>query len=232
MAAMHAHIVMTSDDTLLSALRRTLQDAEESLLCVAFVSMEGVHLIERELKNTTASLLATTVFGSTKPAALNRVLELGSSVRTLNPSPGTYHPKVYLGRRGDRLSALIGSSNLTGGLVVNVEAATWIEGRVTDPQLSRLWGWARGLWENPRAEQWQPKTLSADEQPVITGELHRLLELEAERDPVFLTLGRSSRPNLTVAPIMTCLDQAPIMTGLHRAPIMTGLHRGAHHDRT
>lgn len=117
--------------SLLPALRSSTAEAHDLLWCVAFVSVAGVHLLAKELKNVPGHkrLLATGVFGGdTARAALTQAADVGMEVRVLNPGGGTYHPKLYL-FGGDERRALIGSPNLTGGLVCNVEAALWLDGR-------------------------------------------------------------------------------------------------------
>src|ERR1700690_2783856 len=70
------------------------------------------------------------------------------------PSGGTYHPKVYLARRGDEATAIIGSANLTGGLVNNVEAAIVLRGHRDDRPIADAWSWAEDLWSDPRTGPW------------------------------------------------------------------------------
>jgi hypothetical protein len=45
----HVETVTTSDQTLLAAVRATLQRAADAFLCVAFVQEKGLHLLEPEL---------------------------------------------------------------------------------------------------------------------------------------------------------------------------------------
>src|SRR4051812_21078031 len=116
---------------LLDELRRTLDSADEALLCVAFANKGGVHLVRDQLRGLgkrNARLLATTTFGSTTPAALTECHELGIAVRTFNPPCGSYHPKLYLTRSPREETALIASSNLTGGLANNYEIGTLLRG--------------------------------------------------------------------------------------------------------
>lgn len=52
---------------------------------------------------------------------------------------GTYHPKVYCFRSGQRVAAVIGSANFTrGGTAANCEAAVELTGTVNDQALSDL----------------------------------------------------------------------------------------------
>jgi len=102
---MEVATVTTADGSLLRAAQQNVADCDQALLCVAFVSNAGLGFIEKELKATDeALLLATTAFRTTELNALNRAPRLGVAVKTLNPAGGTYHPKVFLGRREDQVS--------------------------------------------------------------------------------------------------------------------------------
>ena len=121
--------VTTNDSTLLSAVRYTLDGAENVFLCVAFVQEKGLRLLQSEFerlrrRKIRPRLLVTTTFQTTTPAALSMATGLGMDVRVLNPGAGrTFHPKLYLGNTGEEARAVIGSANLTGGLFANIEAA-------------------------------------------------------------------------------------------------------------
>ena len=141
---------------LLRELRRSLDGADEALLCVAFASAAGVHLLERQLDRLgdRARIVATTVFGG--GSALDDAAALGARVRILNPGGGTYHPKLYLTRGGAGATALVGSANLTSGLVGNVEVGV---GLADAPALTgRAWALGESLWEHPRAVDHVPGT--------------------------------------------------------------------------
>ena len=187
------------DGSLLDAVRETLSSAETALLCVAFVADAGVHLVERELEGLggRGRLLATTVFGSTAPSALSRVRKLGGEVRTLNPAgSSTFHPKLYLGRRGDEISAVVGSANLTRGLVCNVEVACHLHGPAGEPSLDRLWTWAEEQWGSAQSTVWEEETGGESGGELLDPELELLLRTEVQRNPVFHTLGPKPAENL------------------------------------
>jgi hypothetical protein len=146
----------------LLAVRRVLAGADEALLGVAFVERRGVNLVERQLGAVGRTrLVATTVFGSTTEQGLNGARKLGVDVRVLNRRGGTFHPKVYLGRHGDQLAAAVGSANLTGGLIANVELVAVLAGPARDPQLRGLWELAESWWADPAAVMWTPETAPA-----------------------------------------------------------------------
>ncbi len=185
---------------LLATMRRSLDDADEALLCVAFASMGGVHLLRDELqalgKRNGVLLLVTTVFGSTAPAALQFAKDLGVSVRVMNHSRGTYHPKVYVTRRGDQVSVITGSANLTNGIVANVEMATKLVGDMREPELARTLAWARDLWDAPSVVPWEPR--GAIENEVLDPILATAIEALARASPVIETLGTKRARNRIV----------------------------------
>ncbi|MBK7645358.1 MAG: phospholipase D family protein [Planctomycetes bacterium] len=196
--------VTTADQSLLHAVRSTLEGADEVILCVAFVHDAGVRLLEREFqalreRRTTPRLLVTTTFGTTSAASLSSARALGIDVRVLNPgSRQTYHPKIYLGAKGSDMRAVIGSANLTGGLFSNVEVAVSLRGARTDSPLASAWRWANDLWQDRRVETWNPPGVAEPAVERLEPELLALIDRERLRDPVFRTLGRSPRPNRVV----------------------------------
>ena len=196
--------VTTADHGLLRAVRTVLGEADDALLCVAFVQERGLHLLEHELelrhaRRATTRLLVTTTFQTTSFAALAVARRLGVEVRVLNPGAGrTFHPKVYLGLAGDRSRAVIGSANLTGGLFSNHEAAVALTGGRQDAPIAAAWDWAERLWADERAETWLPGIAAESEGDVQFDErLFALVQREVARNPVFLTLSQR-RPNRVV----------------------------------
>ena len=198
---MEVQTASTADGSLLRAVRTTLDHADEVLMCVAFASEQGVHLLRRQFDRLgqNARLVATTTFGSTTPGALSMANGLGVRVQTLNPGSGTFHPKAFLARRHDRsAAALVGSCNLTRGLIANVEIGTVLRGTLDDAPLADVWRWAEHIWDDPRAEVWTPP--AAGEvigKPTFEPELLALLQAEVARDPLFLTLTRGNPNRVT-----------------------------------
>jgi len=143
----------THGERLLEGVRNQLAGSDSALLCVAFASRGGVHLLSRQLEKlgSRGRLLVTNVFGSTSADALAAAADLDVHIRVLNPGGGTYHPKLYLSSSGNEASATIGSANLTNGLVGNVEVAVRLDGARTEPRLVEAWAIGEEMWAHPSA---------------------------------------------------------------------------------
>lgn len=178
----------------LVAVRRVLAGADELLLAVAFVQQRGVNLLERQFADAQrARLVATTVFGSTTAQGLEGAQRSGLAVRVLNPPRGTFHPKLYVARHGDRLAAVVGSANLTSGLVANVEAVALLHGLGSEPALRNLWHLAESWWAHPAALDWAPDVIPAPAEVLDADLLARLRAAVPVRERI-ATLG-DARPN-------------------------------------
>lgn len=197
---MEIETVSTADQSLLGAVRDTLDGADSALLCVAFIHARGVHLVERELValHDRARLVVTTTFDQTNGSALAIAANLGTQVRTLNPGSGsTYHPKVYLSRRGRKVKAVVGSANLTGGLATNVEVGVVMRGSLDDQPLATLNDWAETIWNDDRGAHWLPAAAEGPGDDELAPWLLDALSREASKDNVFLTLGRRAPNRVT-----------------------------------
>lgn len=192
-------------NTLLAGVRSALDGADSALLCVAFVQAAGVHLLRRQIEGLASStrLLLTTVF-SQSSSALSMAQGLGTSVSTLNPGSGTFHPKVYLARRGLDSVAVIGSANLTGGLVSNVEAAVMLRGTIADEPILAAWQFAEALWSDPRRRPWTSAGALVEEE-TFDPALYALLQAVIDANHgLFATLDKG-RPNRVTAATHTGL---------------------------
>jgi HKD family nuclease len=188
-------VTTNGDNALLSSVRSVLEHADEALLAVAFVKSAGVNLIEPQLKRLgkAARLVLTTTF-SENSAALAKALSLRTCINVLNPSNGTNHAKVYVGRRGKNAIALIGSCNLTGGLVSNIEAGVLLRGKMNDAPIKAAWEFAEGLWQHERCVAWSPDTAPVVEETFTPELLAALQAAVAANNGVFTTLAQG-KPN-------------------------------------
>lgn len=198
---METQFVSTTDRTLLPAVQRTLSDSDDVLLSVAFVNEAGVALLGRQLRAALrARLLCTTVFArANRLAALTNARKFGVEIKVLNPGSGsTYHPKLYIGRE----ATVIGSANLTGGLMTNVEAAVVARGRAAVDART----WAEARWEEGVAWDAKAPFRAPDGRQIRSAttfedhpELLALIEAEVAKNPVVQTLGGTPAPNTVQA---------------------------------
>ena len=179
----------------LAAVRRVLQDADEVLLGVAFVQQRGINLLEAQLRTVGAGrLVTTTVFGSTTSQGLAAAQAGGLGVRVLNPSRGTFHPTLYLARHGDRITAAVGSANLTSGLVANVEIVAVLRGHRGASHLETLWAAAESWWDHEDAFDWSPERVATPAE-VLEPTLFRRIVATAPVGSEISTLGPDPKPN-------------------------------------
>ena len=189
---------------LLPRLRSTLASGDEALLCVAFVNRKGVALLNEELRQISnrdgCRVLLTSVFGGgdaeVAGPAVAGLRVLGVELKVLNWSRGTFHPKMYLARSDGSSQALIGSANLTSGLLGNVETGVHLAGPTTWEPLKDAWDTAETLWQHPLSLPWEDGAQGPEVEPLSEA----LLELLVERIPrggQLLTLS-SGRPNRVV----------------------------------
>lgn len=83
-------------------------------------------------------------FAQTDPHLVDSLVELdGCYVVTKFPE-GTYHPKIYAFRSGERAAAIVGSANFTwGGLGKNHEASVLITGSIHDRALADIFAYVK-----------------------------------------------------------------------------------------
>lgn len=108
------------------AIQETINQAEHIQIAVAFLKAAGLREVSETLRKRLKSKAEAEIFVGrdfylTEPDALDELLELQQrypklTVRLSKQRHGaTFHPKLYVGRRGGTSKVLIGSANLTGG---------------------------------------------------------------------------------------------------------------------
>jgi hypothetical protein len=190
-------LTSASGNTLLRGVRETLDAADDALLCVAFVQRAGVHLLRNQLERLgpRARVLLTTTFTQCR-AALGMAEALGASVSVLNPSSGTYHPKIYAARTATDARVVIGSANMTGGLVNNVEAAVLMRGSMGDEPIRTAWEFAESLWNHARRVPWTSVADVEAEETFAPDLYAQLVAVTEAHHGVFYTLGPVGKANL------------------------------------
>ena len=179
---------------LLPALRDLLATADDAVVASAFIDTRGIHLVGAELRGLgpRGRLVATSAFrGDRAHAAFAAATELGTRCRVLNPARGTFHPKVIVAHRNGSTQALVGSANLTAGLVSNVEAGVIVGGSAAT-EISQL---VEAWWSDPVAVDWQPPdVLVIDE---LDANLWELVRQHIQSGEVINTLADGS-PNTVI----------------------------------
>ena len=105
-----------------------IREANEICLAVSYVTGSGVDMFLEALRGKRVKLICTFEMGITQVTAIQRLLAAGISVKLYYSSTGTFHPKLWLFRKGQTWTALVGSANFTrGGLFSNTEAGTFLE---------------------------------------------------------------------------------------------------------
>lgn len=112
----------------LSSIINELNDCDEFLFSVAFITESGVAVLlnalsELESKGIHGKILASQYQSFTAPKALKRLLGFSNiELRILTEDVVCMHTKGYIFRKGDMYSAIIGSSNMTqNALCANAE---------------------------------------------------------------------------------------------------------------
>ncbi len=114
-----------------------MKGAKQVFICMAYLKMSGLVLIQRAVdKALKSGSQLTVIVGTdqyiTEPEALkslfSKVKNRKGCMAFLVPqgSGSTFHPKVYFVKKGSVAEALVGSANITGGgLKTNVEASIY-----------------------------------------------------------------------------------------------------------
>lgn len=97
---------------------RLIVNAEEIIICIAFLKQSGVSIILNKLKNKIGkcTFYVGTDFYQTEPEALRQLFKQGHSVYITTKAQSTFHPKIFYFKNKRFVSILIGSANLTEGV--------------------------------------------------------------------------------------------------------------------
>ncbi len=114
---LHPQLVLNGpDSTVLQALRFELRRASSFTFSVAFVSAGGIAILKQALMDFAGvgQIITSDYLGFNSPSAFRELLaleELGIEVR--RHTQGAFHPKGYVFKDPNGLTAILGSSNLT-----------------------------------------------------------------------------------------------------------------------
>jgi HKD family nuclease len=181
-------LIRGADDPLLPHLLAHLDQSIKADICVAFVQLSGLKLVEEHLRDLLSRggqlrFLTGDYLDITDPQALLELLDLDGNieVRVFETRDISFHPKSYVFHfPGGTATALVGSSNLTGtALQTGVE---WNYRVITtaDPRgLAEVQDAFNALFKHPATEavtdQWV-KAYTLRRRPPLTGDSDLLPE--------------------------------------------------------
>lgn len=119
-------LISNKEEKIVSLIRRELENCDEFIISVAFVTLGGVTMILEQLKDLEArgvkgKILTGDYLTFTQPKALKKLLEF-KNIELKVLSDEKFHAKGYFFRKGDIWTMIVGSSNLTQtALTVNFE---------------------------------------------------------------------------------------------------------------
>lgn len=110
----------------------SLPDAQQIIICTAFMNESGVSILESELSKASK---ITTIYtgirnGVTSYQGLKKILEIGCKIFIVDTGSRNriFHPKLYLSHSNIDAEIITGSANLTfGGLYGNIEYGVWLK---------------------------------------------------------------------------------------------------------
>lgn len=117
------NLVLNSESgTVLQALRGELRTATSFTFSVAFISAGGIALLKQAFLDFegVGEIITSDYLGFNSPSAFAELLELRSiGVSVRRHTEGAFHPKGYVFRHADGITAILGSSNLTESALVS-----------------------------------------------------------------------------------------------------------------
>lgn len=118
---LHPQLIVNDDrGSMLQALKTELRTATSFTFSVAFVSANGLAVLKQALIEFegTGEIITGNYLGFNSPQALRELLALqdlpNSSIEVRLHDAEAFHPKGYVFRRPEGITAILGSANLTG----------------------------------------------------------------------------------------------------------------------
>ncbi len=120
-------ITNNKEQTHLNVINQLLSSSDEIIICVAFLKNSGLDLILDQLSNNCTFYIGTDYY-LTEPLAIKKLLRNGHKIYLVKKEKSTFHPKIYYFKKGNDISILTGSANITGGgLKENFEVSLLIQ---------------------------------------------------------------------------------------------------------
>jgi len=162
---MNAQVIDNVTRHMASELIPQLESSQDTRIAVAFVSRRGLGMLEAGIQKALGSggrieFLVGLDMRVTEPQALDTLLEWSRASTQVaayaysSVSTAIYHPKLYLFRKADSVSSVVGSSNLTeGGLKRNVEVNILLDGSEDEEVFSDMFAvYSRLKFDDRRVE--------------------------------------------------------------------------------
>jgi hypothetical protein len=166
----------------LGTVRQLLHRADTAVLAVSYLRPAGVGLLADRMAAVGQGRLLVATDRVTTADGIAAARARRFDVRGRTTPSGGYHAKVWFVTRGGQRAALIGSGNCTGGLAVNDEAHTLLQGDDVQDELGRLETTLEGWWDVGHADPASllPDLLVAD---VLDHDLWAPLDASLTLDP-------------------------------------------------
>ncbi|MGO7790843.1 restriction endonuclease PLD domain-containing protein [Rhizobium ruizarguesonis] len=125
--------------TIRSTVARFMEEFDEYHWSIAWGSdLDELDLLlknKRKIRSVSFGL----AFSHTDPALVRKLIGVNGAFVVPHFPGGTYHPKLYCFRSGDRAAAVVGSANFThGGLGRNLEAGLSLLGDANDSTFAKM----------------------------------------------------------------------------------------------
>lgn len=118
----HPRVVLNANgNTVLRILREELARCDEFIFSVAFVTPSAIAMLKQELVEFSGrgTIVTSDYLGFNSPSAFSELLNLASlGIDVRIHEADAFHPKGYIFKSSDVVTAMIGSSNLTGNAIV------------------------------------------------------------------------------------------------------------------
>lgn len=118
----HPRVVLNADgNTVLRILREELARCDEFIFSVAFVTPNAIAMLKQELVEFSGrgTIVTSDYLGFNSPSAFSELLNLANlDIDVRIHEADAFHPKGYIFKSSDVVTAMIGSSNLTGNAIV------------------------------------------------------------------------------------------------------------------
>lgn len=149
--------ISNTKEKLADNLNKAFGWADEIDIAVAYLKTTGYNSIKSLLDQKNVRILVGFDFWLTDAFPLKDILNKAYPCKVyrtpMTTEERSYHPKIYIARRGNEIRAIVGSSNLTwGGLYSNIEGNILICGLKEEPEISEIMDFFEKKWRSSLAQ--------------------------------------------------------------------------------